>query len=67
LAVDEFSCRVEGAGVAGGLRDGVQQDVAKVVQVRFAEEVVGPPGQGGVRSCCGDDRVCEVRLPFPGR
>lgn len=61
-AVEEFTLRVEVACMTGRLGDHMQQDVPQSVRVRLTEEVVGPPGNGSVRSGCADDGVREGAL-----
>lgn len=49
--------------MARSLGDDMQQDVAHGVQVRFTEQIVGPPGQCGVGRGSGDDGIGLLCLP----
>src|SRR5215475_6943485 len=63
LAVDELACRVEVTGVAGGLTDHMQDDLAHVVEPPAAKCVVRPPGRRAVQGRGGNDRVGTLYLP----
>lgn len=49
--------------MARSLGDDMQQNVAHGVQVRFTEQIAGPPGQCGVGRGSGDDGISQFRLP----
>src|SRR5215475_8722146 len=63
LAVDELACRVEVTGVAGGLTDHMQDDLAHVIEPPAAKRVVRPPGRRAVQGRGGHDRVGTLDLP----